>query len=78
MKHNKTLLFLFLIAFVIKFALWIFVTQHAPQSKMQIDSQWYLDSAQGLVKYGVFAREEGSRPQYHYCPNVFKSVSVTG
>src|SRR3989344_6640333 len=61
--RNKKLFWLVLAAVVIKIAFFLFAALHAPQAKFQIDTEWYVDSAHGIVKYGTFAREDEGRPQ---------------
>jgi len=57
---NKKLIILIICALVIKVGLFAFATIHAPDSKIEIDSNDYLLTAENLAKHGAFTR--------HYIP----------
>jgi hypothetical protein len=59
-KRSGYILFIIILAILVKLSLFIFVSIHAPQSKFMPDSHDYLKLADVLASKGVFARlEEG-------------------
>jgi len=66
-KNNNKLFFLFIVsALLIKVLLWGYTTILTPNAKLQVDSGFYLGTAEGIAKKGAFAMLEGEEIVLHH------------
>ena len=66
MQLKKSWIIVIALAILIKLSLCIYTTTQQPDSKFEIDSEWYLKSGETLVKEGTFARGHNSDGSFYY------------
>ncbi len=64
MKNKKLALIIIIIALLIKFSLFTFVSMHNPEAKFQADSYGYLNTGMMLASHGVFAQDNNGVLKY--------------